>query len=141
LLPYLLVALGSACGGVLRFSMGRLTLGWNMDLPWTTIAINILGSCLIGFFGTLTLPGGRFAVSENARIFVMIGICGGFTTFSSFSLETYDLIRTGSWTRALANVLLSVTLCLAAVAVGHHLAHRANPAVAVADTAEEELTA
>jgi CrcB protein len=70
----------------------------------------------------------------------MVGICGGFTTFSSFSLQTFDLMRSGAWGRALANVLLSVVLCVAAVAAGHILAHRSTPAQAIAETAQEEYT-
>ena len=73
-------------------------------------------------FGTLTLPGARFAASENARLFVMVGLCGGFTTFSSFSLQTFDLLRSDAWGRALANVVLSVTLCFVSVALGHFIA-------------------
>jgi fluoride exporter len=71
---------------------------------------------------------------------VMVGLCGGFTTFSSFSLQTFDLLRSGAWVRALANVVLSVTLCLAAVAAGHLLAQRSVANVAIAQTAEEEYT-
>jgi fluoride exporter len=81
--------------------------------------INIMGSFIIGFFGTLTLAHGRFPVSENARLFVMVGLCGGYTTFSSFSLQTLDLLRSGSAGRAAVNVIVSVILCVAAVAVGH----------------------
>ena len=141
MIPYVWVACGSALGGLLRFSIGRVTLGFNVNLPWTTILINILGSFLIGFFGTLTLPGSRFAVSENIRLFVLVGVCGGFTTFSSFSLQTFDLMRTGAWGRALLNVGLSVSLCLLSVALGHHIAQRGNAAFAIAETQEEEFTA
>jgi len=138
--PYLWVTLGSALGGVLRFSLGRITLNWNNNLPWTTILINILGSFAISFFGTLTFTGGRYPASENTRLFVMVGLCGGFTTFSSFSLQTFDLVRGGAFSRAVVNVVLSVVLCLAAVAIGHLLAQRASLPVAIAETAEEEFT-
>ncbi len=138
--PYLWVMLGSALGGLLRFTLGRITLSWNSNLPWTTILINILGSFVIAYFGTLTLAGGRHQASENMRLFVMVGICGGFTTFSSFSLQTFDLARGGAVWRALANVVLSVILCLAAVALGHRLAQRGNQPVAVVETTEEEFT-
>jgi CrcB protein len=74
------------------------------------------------------------------RIFVMIGVCGGFTTFSSFSLQTFDLARSGAWGRALANIVLSVVLCVAAVAAGHRLAQHSPADVAIAETAEEEYT-
>ena len=77
---------------------------------------------MIGFFGTLTLAQGRFPVSENTRLFVMVGLCGGFTTFSSFSLQTLDLMRSGAMMRAATNIVASVAFCVAAVAAGHLLA-------------------
>ena len=138
--PYLWVILGSALGGFLRFAISRFTLGWDSSLPWGTILINVLGSFLIGFFGTLTLAGSRYEASENMRLFVMVGICGGFTTFSSFSLQSFDLARNGAFGRALVNIGLSVVLCLAAVAIGHRVAQRGTSAVAVAETAQEEFT-
>lgn len=134
---YLWVALGSALGGCLRYGLGRAVMQATPGLPWTTILINVLGSFVIGFFGTLTLTGSRYAVPEAVRIFVMVGICGGFTTFSAFSLETFELLRTGAWGQALLNVALSVTLCLAAVALGHLSAMPANRAVAVTQRADE----
>lgn len=141
MIPYVWVMAGSALGGILRFGLTRLTLGWNSSFPWSTIAVNILGSFVIGYFGTLTVSGSRFAVSENMRLFVMVGVCGGFTTFSSFSLQSFDLLREGAWWRALLNIGLSVVLCLTAVAVGHILAHRINGTAAVAQTPDEKLTA
>ncbi len=134
---YLSVALGSAIGGCLRYAIGRAMLSTNTGAIWSTILINVLGSFVIGFFGTLTLSSSRFAVPEVMRIFVMVGICGGFTTFSAFSLETFDLLRSGAWGQALVNVALSVMLCRAAVALGHLAATPANRAIAVAQTAEE----
>ena len=139
---YLWVTLGSAIGGLLRYTITRWTLGIDTGtgFPYGTVAINIIGSFVIGYFGTLTLHSGRFAVSTNIRIFVMIGICGGFTTFSSFSLQTFDLLRTGFWGKALVNVAVSVMLCIAAVGAGHMLAHRTVARFAIAETAEEEYT-
>jgi CrcB protein len=95
-------------------------------MPWGTVGINIAGSFLIAFFGTLTLASGRYPASESMRMFVMVGICGGFTTFSSFSLQSFDLIRAGAWNRALLNIGASVLLCLASVALGHALAAHWN---------------
>jgi CrcB protein len=135
----MLIALGGALGTLGRYALSLVALPISQNLPWGTILINILGSFVIGFFGTLTLSTGKFPVSENWRLFVMVGLCGGFTTFSAFSLQTLDLIRGGSLTRASANIFLSVTLCVAAVAVGHVLAACLNGgAREIAQTAIEE---
>ena len=124
------IALGGALGSVARYWIGLWALPISRNLPWGTIGINIAGSFLIGFFGTLTLQAGRHPAPEWARLFVMVGICGGFTTFSSFSLQTLDLIRADAVDRALLNIALSVSLCLAAVSVGHGLAARLNAGAA-----------
>jgi CrcB protein len=139
-MSYVWVMVGSALGGVLRYTLTRLTLTSSAGFPYGTVLINVLGSFVIGYFGTLTLQSGRYAVSDNLRLFVMVGICGGFTTFSSFSLQTYDLMRSGAWGRAAANVIVSVVLCVAAVGAGHMLAHRVVAQDAIAETAEEEYT-
>lgn len=120
---YLWVAVGGALGSVARFWLTAFVaeiLG--PRFPWGTILINIVGSFVIGFFAALTGPGGRYIVSFDTRAFVMVGICGGFTTFSSFSLQTLDLARSGHWLWAGGNVVLSVVLCLLAVWLGYLLA-------------------
>jgi CrcB protein len=89
--------------------------------PWGTLVINVSGSFVIGFFATLTGPDGRVFAGSTVRQFVMIGICGGYTTFSSFSLQTLELARAGSWLEAGGNIVLSVVLCLAAVWAGYAL--------------------
>lgn len=122
----LIVMLGGAVGTFARYAVSVLALPISSRLPWGTIIINITGSFLIGLFGTLTLAHGRYPVSENVRLFVMIGICGGYTTFSSFSLQTLDLLRSGATMRALANIVLSVVLCVCAVALGHAIAMHWN---------------
>lgn len=122
----LFVVAGGAIGTLARYAISVLALPISRDLPWGTIAINVIGSFTIGLFGTLTLTHGRYPASENIRLFVMIGVCGGFTTFSSFSLQTLDLLRGGAMGRALFNVVASVVLCVAAVAGGHLLAARFN---------------
>ena len=88
--------------------------------------INITGSFIIGFFASLTGTEGRWLMSPAFRIFFMIGICGGYTTFSSFSLQTLNLANEGEWLRAGANILLSVVLCLAGVWLGWLLASNFN---------------
>jgi CrcB protein len=140
IMSYLWVTIGSAIGGLLRYAITRWTLTLSMGFPYGTFFINVIGSFVIGYFGTLTLQSGKFAASDNLRLFVMVGICGGFTTFSSFSLQTFDAMRTGAWGRALANVVFSVVLCVAAVAVGHFLAKQTVDRWAIAETAEEEYT-
>lgn len=139
-MTYFWVATGSALGGLTRYTMTRLTLEYSADFPWGTIAINVIGCFIIGFFGTFTLQSGRFAVSDNMRIFVMVGFCGGFTTFSSFSLQSFDLLRSGAWGRASANIFLSVVLCFFSVALGHLLAHHFVARAAIAETRTEEFT-
>ena len=119
LVTVLVVALGGAIGTVARYLAGLAAAPISGTLPWGTILINIAGSFLIGLVGTLTLAHGRYPVPETARLFVMVGFCGGFTTFSSFSLQTLDLLRAGAMGRAAVNVAVSLLLCLAAVAVGH----------------------
>jgi CrcB protein len=139
-MTYFWIALGSALGGVLRYAITRATLNIDNGFPYGTVLINIIGCFVIGFFGTLTLHGDRYAVSNNVRLFVMVGICGGFTTFSSFSLQTYDLMRAGARGRALANVAASVVLCFVSVAAGHMLAHRVVAREEIAQNRVEEYT-
>jgi len=116
------VAAGGALGSVARFWIGLWLLPLSTALPIGTIAINIAGSFIIGFAGTLTLPSGRVPAADVTRLFILVGICGGFTTFSSFSLQTFDLLRAGAPARAMLNIALSVGICLAATAAGHGLA-------------------
>lgn len=133
------IALGGALGSAARYWIALWAAPVSRHLPWGTIGINVAGSFLIGFFGTLTLASGRHPAPEWLRLFVMVGFCGGFTTFSSFSLQTLDLLRGGAWGRASANAALSVLLCLASVAAGHALAARLNGgAQPVAQTSAEE---
>lgn len=122
----LVIALGGALGSVARYWIAVLAMPISRSLPWGTMLINIVGSFAIGFFGTLTLGHGRYPVSDLGRLFFMVGVCGGFTTFSSFSLQTLDLLRVGAVGRALIHVGVSVLLCLAAVAVGHSIGAQLN---------------
>ena len=116
---YLAVALGGALGTIGRyFVSGLVANAFGETFPWGTLIINITGSFIIGFFGTLTAPEGRLMVSGMTRQFVMVGICGGYTTFSSFSLQTLNLMRDGEWVPAAGNVLGSVTFCLIGVWLG-----------------------
>jgi CrcB protein len=120
---YFWVAVGGAIGSMARLWLGvKVTLLTGLAFPWGTILVNIIGSLVIGFVATLTGPSGRVVVPVNAQAFVMVGLCGGFTTFSAFSLQTLELARDGRLMQAGANIILSVVLCLTAVALGHWLA-------------------
>lgn len=120
-MTYAWVALGSALGGMARYWLVLATFPlFGPVFPWATVLINILGSFVIGLFGALTMEG-RWAVPAEIRAFVMVGLCGGFTTFSSFSLQSLELIQKGRVELALANIGLSVLLCLGSVTLGYWL--------------------
>ncbi len=117
---YLWVGLGSALGGIARYAVSGLVAGWiGETFPFGTLTVNVLGSFGIGLFATLTAPDGRWLVDPAIRQFTMIGLFGGFTTFSSFSLQTLTLLQDGDWPGAGANVLASVAACLLGVWLGH----------------------
>jgi CrcB protein len=124
---YFWIAVGSALGGVGRYwCSGVAARLVGETFPWGTLVVNIVGSFIIGFFATLTGPDGRVYASSTARQFVTIGVCGGYTTFSSFSIQTLNLVQDGEWLRAGANVGLSVICCLVAVWAGYVLAASIN---------------
>jgi len=117
---YLWIALGGALGSMARFGCSSLIANWfGQTFPLGTLVINVLGSFIIGFFATLTGPDGRMLVSGDFRQFVMVGICGGYTTFSSFSLQTLTLAQDGEFFRAGLNITASVVLCLLSVWLGY----------------------
>jgi CrcB protein len=117
---YLLIALGGALGSVARFALsGFVASHVGETFPWGALVINVTGSFVIGFFATLTEPEGRVLVGPAGRQFFMTGVLGGFTTFSSFSLQTLNLARDGDWLRATGNSAGSLVLCLLAVWLGH----------------------
>lgn len=124
---YFWIAVGSAIGGVARFWLsGVVARLAGETFPWGTLLINVSGSFVIGFFATLTGPDGRFFVGTTGRQFVMVGLCGGFTTFSAFSLQTLNLLNDGEWPAAGCYIAASVVLCLAAVWAGYALAVSLN---------------
>ncbi len=128
-MTYLWIAFGSALGGVGRHWCTMAGAAWfGIAFPWGTLFVNILGSFLIGLFFALTGPHGRLDVSLDARLFVMTGFCGGFTTFSAFSLQVLTLFQDGAWLRGSAYVVASVVLCLIAVQAGYLLAMAINAA-------------
>ena len=119
---FLWIAVGGALGSVARHGVSvafieRLSSHAAM---WATLAVNISGSLLIGFIATLWHP--ESGMHPSMRLFLTVGICGGYTTFSAFSLQTLELIRVGNWLMAGGNVFFSVCGTLLAVVVGHKLA-------------------
>jgi len=124
---YFWIAIGSAIGGIARYwCSGVAARLIGETFPWGTLIVNVIGSFIIGFFAILTGPEGRFMVPSVARQFVMIGLLGGYTTFSSFSLQTLNLATDREYLYAGLNILLSVALCLLAVWLGSILAAGLN---------------
>ncbi len=128
---YFWVAIGGALGSVAR--LGAVELGarfWGHGFPWGTLAVNIVGSFVIGFFATISDAdqGGRWPVGVTGRQFFMTGVLGGFTTFSAFSLQTLALARDNAWTKAGGYAVGSVVLCLIGVWLGHLTGLMLNPA-------------
>ena len=121
MLTYLVIAVGGALGTLGRFFLNGVVSNLMGPLfPWGTFVINVTGSFAISFFFTLTEPAeGRLLAGANARQFFMTGICGGYTTFSSFSLQSLNLARDGEWMRAGGNVVGSVTFGLVAAWLGY----------------------
>jgi CrcB protein len=130
LMNYLVIGLGGALGSMLRFGLGSL-IDTNVQktgqiFPWGTIIVNITGCFVIGFIFTISTSEGRLFLSPLNRNFITIGILGGYTTFSSFSWQTLTLAQSGQMWGAVANVLLSVVLCLVGVWLGAMLAGWVN---------------
>ena len=124
-ITYLWVALGSALGGMGRYAISAATAGVaGGQFPWGTLGINVSGSFLIGLVFALTAENGALPATATARLFVMTGICGGFTTFSAFSLQSLQLLRGADYGAAAGYMLGSVALCIAGTALGFWTAGR-----------------
>ena len=113
------VALGGALGSVARYACSGVAVRWlGVGFPYGTLFVNVTGSFTIGLLAALVAADGRPELGADARAFLLVGVLGGFTTFSSFSLETLNLARSGALAPAMLNVAGSVVLCLAAVSFG-----------------------
>jgi CrcB protein len=119
-MSYFWIFLGGGLGSLARFGCsGFVANRFGETFPWGTLLVNVVGSFVIGVFATLTGTEGRWLVAPEARQFVMVGLCGGYTTFSSFSHQTLELARDGEWFRAGGNIVASVVFCLVATWLGH----------------------
>jgi CrcB protein len=116
--PWLLVAAGGAVGSVLRYAVQRLVPA--QSFPYNTFAVNLVGCLLIGMLWALLLKG---TIGNDGRLLLMTGLCGGFTTFSAFSLESLQLLQTGRTIQFFFYVVLSVALGLLATFLGYKLLH------------------
>jgi fluoride exporter len=125
LVLYGCIAAGSVLGGVARYLLSLL-IQVVPGFPWATLFVNVTGSFIIGFYSTLSGPDGRLFASARQRQFVMTGFCGGYTTFSTFSLETFRLLEGGMVQTALLNIAISIATWLLAVWLGYVLANRLN---------------
>jgi len=118
-MTYLWVALGGALGSAARYACSTGAARWlGAGFPYGTLFVNVAGSFAIGLLAALVAADGRPLLGSDARAFVLVGVLGGFTTFSSFSLETLELARSGAVGAAAANVALSIALCLGGVWLG-----------------------
>lgn len=116
---YLWIAVGGALGSMARFFVSSsFAKIFGEVFPWGTIIVNITGCFVIGILATLTGPDGRVVVASDFRQFLLIGICGGYTTFSSFSLQNLNLLRDGDLLAAGSNTLVSFVACMVAVWLG-----------------------
>jgi|TARA_R110000787_G_C13071256_1_gene409046 CrcB protein len=111
------IAVGGAVGAIMRFAMSNGVYKlFGRDFPYGTLAVNVLGSLLIGVLFILLIE--KLAVAAEWRAGLLVGLLGAFTTFSTFSLETFTLMENGAFIKAGLNVFLSVVLCLAATWLG-----------------------
>lgn len=119
MLNCVIVGLGGFAGSVLRYLAGKLPLGAASGFPVNTLIINVLGSFVIGILAAL---GSKYSdFDPRLMLLLKVGLCGGFTTFSTFSLETFELIRAGSYGTAAAYAVLSAVLGVLAVLLAHVL--------------------
>ena len=126
-LAYSLVGLGSALGGMGRYWLSdAVAQRVGGAFPWGTVVVNVSGSFVIGLLAALAVPEGRVFLSPSAQRLLLTGVLGGYTTFSSFSLQTLNLAQDGRWLHAAANVAASLGCCLAAVWLGHLAGQWAN---------------
>lgn len=122
LLQLLLVGIGGCIGAIMRYSITRWLISTAVTFPFATLLVNVLGSFLLGLFATWIMH--KTAIEGELRLLIQVGLFGALTTFSTFSLDTLNLLNSGQLLKAMLNVLLNVTLCLVAVWLGSLLARQ-----------------
>jgi CrcB protein len=126
-LAVILVLLGGALGSIWRYTWsGFFAERLGETFPFGTLVVNVVGSALIGLFSGLVVRVSSGAVASLLQQFLVVGVCGGLTTFSSFSPETYNLITEGRWLSALANIVFSTGFCFVCVAIGWQITQSLN---------------
>src|SRR5262245_35948476 len=126
-LPIILVLLGVAFGSIWRYAWsGFIAQRLGETFPYGTLVVNVVGSALIGLFSGIVMRVSSGGVASLLQQFLVVGICGGLTTFSSFSLQTYNLITEGRWLSALANIVFSTGFCFVCVAIGWQITQSLN---------------
>lgn len=123
MMNYLFVSIGAALGGALRYWMADIVQKYlSISFPYGTLAINVVGSFILGII--IFVVDTRQLINYQTKILLTIGFCGGFTTFSTFSLETINLLRHSEYFYAFLNIMLNVTLCLSAVYIASLFAQK-----------------
>ena len=118
--PWLLVMLGSALGGGARlFLTTAIARPLGTQFPWGTLAVNVIGCLAVGVLGALLAPPGRLHDAQAVRVFLVVGVLGGFTTFSAFALDALLLVQRGAVGSAVAYVFASMLGCLVAAGAGY----------------------
>ncbi len=126
-MTYIAIALGGALGSILRYALSTtIDTRWGAGFPWGTLSVNLLGCFVIGILAYFVGPDGRLWGNLETRHLLVTGLCGGFTTFSTFGLQTLNLLRDGNWLQAAAYVIGSVVLCLIGVWLGQGTAGLLN---------------
>jgi fluoride exporter len=120
MLNYIIVSLGAALGGGLRYWVSNLTYKFlPSTFPYGTLAVNIIGSFILGV--VIFLFDDKEVITPGIRLFLAVGFCGGFTTFSTFSLETINLLKDSQFGSGMLNIFLNLLLCLAGVALAYFI--------------------
>lgn len=119
MLNILAIFIGGGLGSVSRYGISILLRAYSIDFPFATLAVNIIGSLILGF--TIALFWNKVHFSDTIRLAVAVGFCGGLTTFSTFSWETFDLIKNGEILLALIYAVISILTCVLAISLGAFL--------------------